>query len=748
MTYCVIDLETTIKKSYKRVANCFDEDNRIVASGLKYKNRDPVSYYEEKIANGWLDDVTMIIAHNAPFDLLWMWTNPHIKAFLKRGGKIFCTQFAEYLLSGQNKLYPSLDYCSAKYGGVLKNDEIKAMWEQGIDTPDIPKDMLLDYLDGDVCNTEIVFHAQVKRAKKLGMINTLHTHMEGLLCIIEKTYNGMYVNIKKALRQKKGLEEKLAKSIELLQGYIPDDLPPEITWNWASKDHLSALFFGGKIKYRRRIHQSDDERNLLYTKASESWPMIDGMAINPESIQGRCNASYDVYKSGKKAGAIKYKKVPVQGEPKMKYEEFFHPVCRKYTPRKEWKTKKEGVFKTDADVLKIIEKDVHAAELMQTWRQVDKDLGTYYMRYDPKKDCDVGMLTLVKPNGIINHMLNNVATVTGRLSSSNPNLQNVSSGDKSQIKSCFSSRWGKEGRVGEVDFSQLEVVVKAFLSQDENMLQDLRNGVDFHIKRLAYKLKEEYEDVLHQCKVLKNPIYIAMRKKIKPISFQKAYGASVYGVAASLGLDKKEVQAIFDAEDALYPGVVDYDEAVHHEVLRNRTVTKREAIVDGVPINLAVGWHISPTGKRYVFHEVVAPPYMRKKSWSNPSPIVANFMNTQTKNYPTQGFAGEIVYLVLGKIFREFLARDNFDGKALLVNTVHDSIWTDSHESVSLEANRLVRDCCERAPEYYEERYGMKCNVPFPADLEIGMDMLSLHTIPDDVTCLQEFENREKSNGA
>lgn len=736
-SYVILDLETTIKESYKRKANCFDEDNRIVASGLKYKNRDPINYYEEKIADGWLDGIDMIVCHNAAFDLLWMWNNPHIKVFLKRGGKVFCTQFAEYLLSGQNKMYASLDYCAEKYGGELKNDEIKEMWNAGIDTPDIPQDMILDYLDGDVKNTEIVFLAQVQKARKLSMLKTLHTHMEGLLCIIEMMHNGMYVDIKKALRQKKVLEDRLAESIEMLHGYIPTDLPPEIEWNWASKDHLSALFFGGNLKYKRRMHTQDEEGNYLYTKATEKRPTINGIPV----IESEHDSSeFDIFKSGKKAGAIKYKNVKVQGEPKMRYEEFFHPVCRLYTPKEEWATKKEGVYKTDADVLKLIEEEVHAAELMQTWRQVDKDLGTYYSRYEPKKDTDVGMLTLVKPNGIINHMLNTVSTVTGRLSSSNPNMQNVSSGDKSKIKSCFTSRWGTEGRMGQIDFSQLEVIVKAFLSQDQAMIEDIKNKVDFHVKRLAFKLGESYEDVFHKCKVLELPEYVEMRKKVKPISFQKAYGAGVGGIAASLGLDKKEVKAFCDAEDALYPEVVTYDNDVHEEVLSNRTVTKKTAEVDGIDINLAVGWHVSPTGKRYVFHEIVAPPFMRKKSWNNPKPVLANFMNTQTKNYPTQGFAGEIVYLVLGHMFREFLARDNFDGKALLVNTVHDSIWSDSHESVALEANRLIRDCCEKAPQYYEERYGMECNVPFAADLEIGAHMLDLWTVGDHFTSLGEFE--------
>lgn len=293
--------------------------------------------------------------------------------------------------------------------------------------------------------------------------------------------------------------------------------------------------------------------------------------------------------------------------------------------------------------------------------------------------------------------------------------------------------------MGQTDFSQLEVVVKAFLSQDEGMIADIINKVDFHVKRLAFKLGEEYEYVLHKCKVEEDALYVEMRKKAKPISFQKSYGAGVRGVAAALGMDEKEVKSFFDAEDKAYPGVVEYDAQVHAEVEDSRKPTSKKKEVDGQWINIGAGYHVSPTGKRYVFHDQIAPPNMRKARWGK-KPVLANILQTQTKNYPVQGLAGELVYLALGKIFREFLARDNFGGKALLVNTVHDSIWTDCHKDVALEANRLVRDCCEMLPELYEERYGLKCNVPFRADLEIGHGMLSLRNIYDDVDTLEEFE--------
>lgn len=91
----------------------------------------------------------------------------------------------------------------------------------------------------------------------------------------------------------------------------------------------------------------------------------------------------------------------------------------------------------------------------------------------------------------------------------------------SNIKRVFCSRW-YGGSILEADLSQIEVVVQAFLTQDPNMVQDVIKGVDFHVKRLAYVLGEEYDSVWSKCHVLKDPAYVKKRKDIKSFSFQRA----------------------------------------------------------------------------------------------------------------------------------------------------------------------------------------------------------------------------------
>lgn len=724
--YTIFDLETSTKESYKRKANPFDADNYIVATGIKHKGNGCETYYMEEAPASWLDNTKILVGHNLGFDLSWSWRSAPLKAYLKRGGKIWCTQYAEYILTGQQAQWASLNECSEKYGGTQKVDEIKAMWQAGIDTIDIPKGMLLDYLDDDLNNTEIVYLAQVAQAKKLGMLKSLFSHMEALLGLTEMECNGLYIDQPTAEKQQAELEAKLEIVIETLQEYIPKDLPAELEWNWSSKDHLSALLFGGSIKYKKRLPRLDEFGNNTYTKKKESWPVMGGVAVDPDVFTD--STRYDTYKGGAKAGSIKYKKVDVQGELKTSLQELTFDVQPWYTPKSEWETKKEGVYKTDEEVLnQIKESDSDLAGTMLQWRVLDKYLGTYYKRFDAKKKVDVGMLTCIQPDGKIHHKLNNVATVTGRLSSSDPNLQTLPRSGASGIKRMFASRLGEEGVMAEIDFSSMEVVGQGMLTQDPQLLADIESGIDFHCSRGAKKLGVTYEEFLHKAKVEEDPLYVAMRQDAKSFSFERSYGAGAASISLSTGIHIDDVKELIRLEEETYSGIVDYNERVKGEVLGNRRPTKVQLEVDGMTFNQGRGWHVSPTGKRYVFKEQIAPPFMRNPRNRKQAPVYTSFSPTQMKNYSVQGICGEIMLMCIGIAFREFNKRDNFGGRALLVNTVHDCIWLDCHKDVYKEAVTLLYGIMTSAHKYIEDRYGFKPNVIFRAEAETGPNMLELH---------------------
>lgn len=179
----------------------------------------------------------------------------------------------------------------------------------------------------------------------------------------------------------------------------------------------------------------------------------------------------------------------------------------------------------------------------------------------------------------------------------------------------------------------------------------------------------------------------------------------------------------------MYSGVVHFYEKMTNSVKMSRKTTNRELYVDGKKFYSGVGWFGTPTGKRYVFREEVAPDFLwKKKSWQkNFIPTYVSFSPTQIKNYPVQGLAGEVVIMCLGIIFREFLKRPHFERKALLVNSVHDCAWLDAHKEVSEEAGKLVYDVFVNAQKHVQERYKIPCPVRFRAEAEHGVNLLEMN---------------------
>ena len=197
--YLILDLETTAHKMHGRVANCFSDKNRVVLPGLlDYKGMlsIPSEGYQTS-AEMQLPDLaqfTVIIGHNIKFDLLYLWKQPTLQQFFERGGKVWDTLYAEYLLTGQKVRIgrgAGLDVVAPMYGGTRKIDHVKEAWKKGLDTSDIPVEILAEYLAGDLKNTEILFENQIKKAVEMGSLTMLHERMDFLLAACEAEYNGL-----------------------------------------------------------------------------------------------------------------------------------------------------------------------------------------------------------------------------------------------------------------------------------------------------------------------------------------------------------------------------------------------------------------------------------------------------------------------------------------------------------------------------------------------------------------------------
>ena len=290
----------------------------------------------------------------------------------------------------------------------------------------------------------------------------------------------------------------------------------------------------------------------------------------------------------------------------------------------------------------------------------------------------------------------------------------------------FKSRF-EDGEVGEIDYSQLEVVVQGVLTGDIQLTADLIAKVDFHCKRLGIKLGEPYDIIWHKHHKLHDAVIGAMRTDIKQFSFQRAYGAGAEAIADATGIPVDQVKDLITLEEKLYPGIVAFNESVADVVAQSRwscRLFKDNPHGSGV-IQCGKGEWWSPTGTRYIFEEHPAPKFIQKRG------TMASFSPPEMKNYPVQGFGGEIVQVILGKLFRAYVKQGwwsgNADAPALLVNTVHDCVWNDMRASVRDAVLSLTCEIMESVPEVFNGMYpDLNIVVPFPVEAECGPNMLDL----------------------
>ena len=735
------DLETGTHSADKRKATRWHPENYIVAAGWKSGDNQTEGSYHEKAERipvpKRLAQAKLLVGFNIKFDLLWMWEYEEIQDFFKRGGVIWDCQYVEYLLEGhqQHAQMASMNSIIEKYGGTLKMDAVKVMWEEGIDTPDIPQDILMKYLlgdpeediQGDVNNTFLIMMGQMKRIREEFPKETMQmikNRMDGLLATTEMEYNGLKLDLELGMQMQKEQADALVKLDQNLLKFLPE-FPPEFEFKWTSNHHRSCLIYGGTAKYLKWVQHEDEEGNKLYANKVEKWPLVDGTPTHPDLLG---DLTQDTFKSGKRIGEGKTKNVTVPDLTKPKGAKQEHYIRFKgYTqPDQKWKStlvdaKGLNIYSTAANIIEeLAVRNIPFLKMLAQRQKMQKDLGTYFWMED-KNGQRKGMLTLVnEQDGLIHHKLNHTSTVTSRLSSSDPNMQNIPKADKSVVKKLFISRYGDDGEMAEIDYSQLEVVVQGILSHDPQLIKDLQNRIDFHCKRLGIKLGESYEEVVHKVKVLLDEVYIQQRSDIKSFTFERAYGAAAYSISANNDIPLDEVEELIRIEETMYPGVVAFDRLVEAAIRSSRWETSTELYIRGKRVSIGKGEWFSPTGTRYVWTEGETPEFIQKRG------KLVGFSPTERKNWPIQGTGGEIVQTMLGCLWRWLIANDRFDNKAWLCNTVHDCVWLDMHKSVT---NKVVPTACkilEAVPHKFNKDFDMDITVPFPVEAEVGPNMYDL----------------------
>lgn len=320
---------------------------------------------------------TLLVIHNVPFDfsyILKTWPDEVMEALPHL--YVWDTMQVAYLLSGQEKVMPSLDKESEELGLPLKDDRIKQYWKDGVDTSMIPKELLLEYMEQDVDNTRQIFLDQwnaVQQSPKL--LELVRIKMDDKLFTTFMQVYGMHFNVTKAAE----LLEVVETDAKTLHAEIMEEakqhFAEDFTFNPGSPDQVSTLLFGGTYKVERQE-----------TVFQDGEPVI--------------------YKSGQKKGQVKTRKVKVEVETK-----------GLGLPTKGIPANSYG-YSTSDDHLSKLNHPLPAKLL--AYRGLTKDASVYYRGYSE----------LVWPDGCIRPNINHEIAATGRQSSSAPNLQNVSKEDE------------------------------------------------------------------------------------------------------------------------------------------------------------------------------------------------------------------------------------------------------------------------------------------------------------------------------
>lgn len=334
------------------------------------------------------DNATYLIGVNLKFDLHWA---ARYGVRPKPGTRIWDCQLAEFILSGQTVSFASLNQLAEQYGLGAKEDAVAHYWAQGIDTPDIPVDVLKEYNNYDVELTWRVYQAQLSDPRMTPKLHKLILLDGADLLVLQKMEeNGLKYDSEKSQSEAARLKIELAEIESFLSSLV--DCP---VFNWDSGDHLSAFLYGGKVT-------------------------VD----HYEPVEG-------IYKSGPRKG-LPYTQNKFVRTDRYEFPGHFKPLkgseIAKSTPERPLYSTAEPVLKQLAARTtvqkRIIESLLRRAELA-------KLVETYFVKLPQLIE------EMEWPDGLVHGQYNQVVARTGRLSSSKPNMQN----NPSEVDRMFVSRY-------------------------------------------------------------------------------------------------------------------------------------------------------------------------------------------------------------------------------------------------------------------------------------------------------------------
>jgi len=324
------------------------------------------------------------------------------------------------------------------------------------------------------------------------------------------------------------------------------------------------------------------------------------------------------------------------------------------------KKKTKSGYSTSEEVLNSLIDDNPIIEKILEYRGLMKLNSTYVD----------GLIPYInKKTGRIHSYFHQTITATGRISSTNPNLQNIPARDEfgKNIKKAFKP---EKGYVYiDADYSQVELRVLAHISGDENMIKAFNNDEDIHREVASKVFDVPFEEVTKE-----------QRSRAKAVNFGIVYGITSFGLAKQIGASRKQAQEYIDNYLEKYSGIKAFME-------------------ESVEMAKQNGYVETLFGRRRNVPELKSSNFMMRE-----------FGKRVAMNTPIQGTAADIMKIAMNNVYKELKAK-NIDAKLIL--QVHDELLIEASEKDAEETKNILKNCMENA---------MKLKVPLKVELSEAQD--------------------------
>lgn len=693
----VWDFETTVKEINGKIDNSpFNKDNRCVGVWwcmIENGTIGPVhrlvwNHNEKPQPDGRdafqkdLDQADLIVAHNAKFDTIWA-----LELEFRISCSIWCTMIAEFVFARAQQISLSLENTAIRRGVTHKKaDLVSGMFKDGIGFEAMPFDTVDEYAEADVISCAEIYLAQVAELDEdAGLRPVIELMNEMLEFLVEIERNGIKIDIKALDKvQKEFIEERdlLIARLNEIARFVLGDSPFNLN---SGPDQT-------KIVYSREVTDRKLHATIFNIGVGANGKPLPVPRMKQTRFNASVRASTKVVKktiakccpvcdgSGRQYRVTK-KGDPYKNQPRCKtcdgdgavYTETGENAGLKLSPLSPNYASING-FKVDKITNKL---------LINQARSKGNDLAVEYLEKMSRLNAVntylnsfvAGIQTWVRDDGILHANFNQTVARTGRLSSSNPNFQNIPKSQKFPVRQCIVSRFGNSHLILEADFSGLEFRVAGELSRDPQIIDDVLSGKDVH---------KQTASIINQCST--SEVSKDMRQSAKAYTFAPLYGG--------MGMSEAEhIQTYFKTYFTIYGGLKDWHRQLMDGVLKDGIVR-------------------TPSGREFLFPNAKR---LGNGRVTNATAIV---------NYPVQSFAtGDCVPIACIRALKYF-RKHNLKSKLIL--TVHDSIVVDC---LSEEKDKVVAGlqwAMEGVKDDLHSRFNYIPSLPLDIEIEAGKNWMEM----------------------